>query len=184
MRLDGIVGYSIFMGFAIFVDADEGTITFVTGPPSVPPSASTTAFSGVIPIVSAAIDGIPTKVIIDTGDRSSLTLFGPFAKEHEFYGRYRSQTNVVTGYGIGGPVYGDVFTLPSMDIFGKRLKDVVTRASRQTGGVFIGTQQGGSVGEGVLRKFNIVYDYPRKQIIAWPNKDFATPDQFVPPPNG
>jgi hypothetical protein len=89
-----------------------------------------------------------------------------------------------SGYGIGGPVYGDVFTLPSVDIFGTRLKDVVTRASRQTGGVFASNEQGGSIGEGVLKKFNIVYDYPRGQIIAWPNKYFDVSDRFVPPPKG
>jgi len=181
-HLDGIIGYSIMRRFAIFVDADSTTITFLTAQPQIPSAATTTTFSGVIPIVSATLDGIPTKVIIDTGDRSSLTLFGPFAKKHGFYARYPSQPNIVTGYGIGGPVYGDVFTLPSVDIFGTRLTDVVTRASRQTGGVFTGSEQGGSVGEGVLKKFNIVYDYPRLQIIAWPNKYFDISDRFVPPP--
>jgi len=181
-RLDGIIGYSIMKHFAVVVDVDSNTIAFQTAAPTVPLSASTTAFTGVIPIVPAAIDGIPTTVIIDSGDRSSLTLFGPFAKTHGFYGRYPAQSNIVTGYGLGGPVYADVFTLPSLNLFGRQLYAVVTRASRQKGGVFTGSQQGGSVGEGVLRKFNIVYDYPRKRIIAWPSKDFATPDRFVPPP--
>jgi hypothetical protein len=181
-RLDGIIGYSVMKRFAVVVDVDSNTIMFQSTPPTVPRSASTTAFTGVIPTVPATIDGIPTTVIIDSGDRSSLTLFGPFAKTHGFYGRYPAQSNIVTGYGLGGPVYADVFTLPSLNLFGKQLNAVVTRASRQTGGVFTGSQQGGSVGEGVLKKFDIVYDYPRKQIIAWPNKDFTTPDRFVPLP--
>ena len=181
-RLDGIVGYSIMKRFAVLVDADADTLTFLNAAPSVPASASTTPFTGVIPVIPATLDGIATSVIIDTGDRSSLTLFGPFAKSHGFYGRYPSQTNIVTGYGLGGPVYGDVFTMPSIDIFGKRVGGVVTRASRQTGGVFTGSQQGGSVGEGVLKRFNIVYDYPDKQIIAWPNKNFDATDRFIPPP--
>jgi hypothetical protein len=32
-----------------------------------------------------------------------------------------------------------------------------------------------------LKRFNIVYDYPRDNIIAWPSKYFTTPDAFVPP---
>jgi len=181
-RLDGIVGYSIMKRFAVLVDADADTLTFLNAPPSVPASASTTPFTGVIPVIPATLDGIATSVIIDTGDRSSLTLFGPFAKSHGFYGRYPSQSNIVTGYGLGGPVYGDVFTLPSIDIFGKQVSGVVTRASRQTGGVFTSNQQGGSIGEGVLKRFNIVYDYPNKRIIAWPNKNFDLTDRFIPPP--
>ncbi|MBV8223211.1 MAG: aspartyl protease family protein, partial [Candidatus Eremiobacteraeota bacterium] len=183
-HLDGIVGYSIMRSYAVAVNADSDTISFLTARPTVPPSATTTPFSGVTPIVGATIDGIPTRVIIDTGDRSSLTLFGPFAHAHGYYGRDPSQSNVITGYGIGGPVYGDVFTLPSLEIFSRRLSGVVTRASRQTGGVFTGSQQAGSVGEGVLKRFNIVYDYPDKQIIAWPNSYFALTDRFNPPPNG
>jgi len=181
-RLDGVIGYAIMKRFAVLVDVDSSTLSFQTAPPSTPSSASTTPFTGVIPIVHATIDGIPTTVIIDTGDRSSLTLFGPFARAHRFYGRYPSQSNVITGYGIGGPVHGDVFRLPSFDIFGRQLNAVVTRASRQAGGVFTGSQQGGSVGEGVLKRFNIIYDYPRKQIIAWANKNFSSSDRFVPPP--
>jgi hypothetical protein len=181
-HLDGVVGFAIMKRFAVVVDVDSQTIRFLTATPAVPSSASTTSFSGVIPSVAATIDATRSTVIIDTGDRSSLTLFGPFAKQHDYYSKDPSRVNIVTGYGIGGPVYADVFNLPSLGIFGRRLKAVVTRASRQTGGVFAGSGQGGSVGEGVLKRFNIIYDYPRRRIIAWPSTFFAQPDRFVPPP--
>jgi hypothetical protein len=181
-HLDGVIGYAIMRRFAVLVDPDALTIGFLAVAPTAPSSATTTPFSGVIPRVAATIDGTQTTVIIDTGDRSSLTLFGPFAKQHKFYSKYPSRQNIVTGYGIGGPVYADVFTLPSLDIFDRHVKAVVTRASRQTGGVFAGSGQGGSIGEGVLKRFTIIYDYPRRHIIAWPSTYFAQPDRFVPPP--
>ena len=180
-RLDGVIGYPIFEHFAVTVDPDRQTLSFARGTPTVPAGATTTTFKGVTPEIAATIDGISTTVIIDTGDRSSLTLFGPFAKKHEFYGRYPSQRDLVTGYGLGGPIYGDVFTLPSLDVFGAHLSNVVTRASRQTGGVFTGSQQGGSIGEGVLKRFDLVYDYPKKRIIAWPSALRNQPDRFVVP---
>ncbi|MFZ0575433.1 MAG: hypothetical protein WA304_01810 [Candidatus Cybelea sp.] len=102
-----------------------------------------------------------------------MTLFGPFAKRNGFFGRYPSTVNIVTGYGLGGPVYADVFTLPSLDVFGVHLTNVVARASRQTGGVFASTAYGASIGTGVLKRFNIVYDDPRNTIVT-------TPDTFVP----
>jgi hypothetical protein len=180
-HLDGIVGYPVLKQFATFVDVDDKTITFAGTAPPAPPNATTTRFKGVLPEIHAVIDGIAGKVIVDSGDRSSLTLFGPFAKHNGFFGRYPSRENIVTGYGLGGPVYGDVFTLPSLDVFGTHLTNVVTRASRQTGGVFASTADSASVGTGILKRFNMVYDYPHNTIVAWPSKYFTTPDTFVPP---
>lgn len=180
-RLDGIIGYPVLKRFATFVDVDDKTITFAASAPPAPPNATTTRFEGVLPEIHAVIDGLAGKVLVDSGDRSSLTLFGPFAKQNGFFGRYPSRENIVTGYGLGGPVYADVFTLPSLDVFGTHLTNVVTRASRQTGGVFASTADSASIGTGVLKRFNIVYDYPHNTIVAWPSKYFMMADTFVPP---
>jgi hypothetical protein len=180
-RLDGIIGYPVLKQFATFVDVDHKTITFAGTAPPAPLNATTTRFEGVLPEIHAVIDGITGKVLVDSGDRSSLTLFGPFAKQNGFFGRYPSRENIVTGYGLGGPVYADVFTLPVLDVFGMHLTNVVTRASRQTGGVFASRADSASIGTGVLKRFNIVYDYPHSTIVAWPSKYFTTPDRFVPP---
>lgn len=180
-HLDGIIGYPILKQFATFVDVDDKTITFARTAPTAPTNATTTHFEGVLPEIPAVIDGVAGKVLVDSGDRSSLTLFGPFAKQNGFFGRYPSKENIVTGYGLGGPVYGDVFTLPTLDVFGATVTNVVTRASRQTGGVFASAADSASIGTGVLKRFNIVYDYPNKTIVAWPSKYFTTADTFVPP---
>jgi hypothetical protein len=182
-QFDGVIGYPVLKQFATFVDVDAGTISFETASPEVPAGveATTTPFTGTLPRIAAKIDGIATTVVVDTGDRSSLTLFGPFAKAHDFYGRYPSKSNIVTGYGVGGPVYADVFTLPSLDVLGAHLDNVVARASRQTAGAFTSTEDGGSIGEGVLKRFNIVYDYPSGRMVAWPSKYRSGPDAFVAP---
>jgi predicted aspartyl protease len=180
-HLDGIIGRTILSRYATFVDVDSGTISFDLHAPPLPANAQTTSFSGVIPVIHVRIDGSPTTALVDTGDRSSLTLFSPFSKRHAFYGRYPSQINVVTGYGLGGPIYADVFTLPGIDIFGTTLRRVVTRASRQTGGVFATTDEGGSIGTGILKRFNVVYDYPDHRLLTWPSKYFLVSSPFVPP---
>jgi hypothetical protein len=180
-HLDGIVGYPVLKQFEMFVNVDAGTISFAKTRPPIPSNATSTTFAGVIPVIAARIAGIATTVIVDTGDRSSLTLFTPFAKQHTVFARYPAKRNIVTGYGIGGPVYGDVFMLPSLDVLGTHFTGVVTRASRQIRGVFASSDYGGSIGTGILKRFNIVYDYPRHMIVAWPSEYFPTPDTFVPP---
>jgi hypothetical protein len=180
-HLDGIIGYPVLKQFATYVNVDEKMLTFARTAPQAPANATTTHFEGVLPEIHGTIDGIGGKIIVDTGDRSSLTLFGPFARHYGFFGRYPSRQNIVTGYGLGGAVYGDVFTIPSLDVFGTRLSRIVTRASRQTGGVFASTDDSASIGTGVLKRFNIVFDYPHETIIAWPSRYFTTPDRFVAP---
>ncbi len=185
-HFDGVIGYPILKQFATFVDVDAGTLSFQSRAPEVPSGVddTTTAFTGTLPRIAAKIDGIATTVVVDTGDRSSHTLFGPVATAHHFYGRYPSRSNIVTGYGVGGAVYGDVFTLPSLDVLGAHLENVVTRASRQSAGAFTSTEDGGSIGEGVLKRFNIIYDYPNGRMIAWPSNQRNVPDTFVAPPSG
>ncbi|MBV8374311.1 MAG: hypothetical protein JO302_02275 [Candidatus Eremiobacteraeota bacterium] len=164
------------------MNVDNDTVSFSDTRPPVPRRATVTVSDGVVPVIAATIDGIPTTVVVDTGDRSSLTLFGPFAKHYGFYGRYPSEKNVITGYGLGGPVYADVFTMPQLDVLGTPLAGIVTRASRQTGGVFTSSEQGGSIGTGLLKRFNILYDYAHQKIFAWPSKYFKQTDSFIPPP--
>ena len=186
-RLDGIIGYPLFKRYITFVNVDAGKITLSDQPPAIPAMATTTpfafdtSFSSTTPVISAEIDGIPAHVVVDTGDRSSLTLFGPFAHRHGFYGKYPSKKNIVTGYGLGGPIYADVFTLPKFRALGETVTAVVTRASRQIGGAFTSAGQDGSIGTGILKRFNIVYDYANRTMTSWPSKNFTRADVFVSP---
>jgi hypothetical protein len=182
-HLDGSVGYRMFEQYVTFVNVDRSTISLSKHSASAPANATTTPFSlsGTIPVVAVKIDGITTTAIVDTGDRSSLTLFTPFAKRNAFYGKYPSKPNVIAGFGIGGPVRADVFSLPSLSVLGFHLTRVVTRASRQMRGAFVGTDQGGSIGTGILKRFNIMWDYRHKTMVAWPSRYFGVADTFVPP---
>jgi hypothetical protein len=180
-HLDGILGYPVLRNFASYIDVDDQTITLSQTAPDAPRDATITRFEGVLPEIGGVIDGIAAKILVDSGDRSSLTLFGPFARRNRFFGRYPSTENVVTGYGLGGPVYAEVFTLPNLNVFGARLANVVTRASRQSAGVFASSAYSASIGTGVLKRFNIIFDYPHNTIVAWPSKYYATRDRFVPP---
>lgn len=179
-RLDGIIGYSMLRHYAVEVDMDRHVLTLSRERVALPPDATSVPFtldSGFV-FVQARIQGQPGKILIDTGDRSSLTLFGPFAKQHDMYGRFGGVRDVLTGFGIGGPVYGDVFALPQLDILGVRLTGITTRASRQTGGAFASRIAAGSIGGGLLKRFDIVYDYPHSTLYVWKSADFAVRDAY------
>ncbi|MBV8368972.1 MAG: aspartyl protease family protein [Candidatus Eremiobacteraeota bacterium] len=177
-HLDGIIGYPALKDVKTEIDVDRRTVTLTRGALAIPAGARTVAFTGQLPVVAAVIDGVPGTVLVDTGDRSSFTLFAGFAKRHGYYERPHTLPRVLTGFGVGGPIYGDVLRLPRLQVFGATLRDVTTRASRQRAGVFKTAPQSGSIGGGVLNRFNVIYDYPRKTITAWPSRAHRVQDAY------
>jgi alpha-beta hydrolase superfamily lysophospholipase len=179
-RLDGIIGYSTLGAYRVGVDMDARRLTLSSAPLPVPSAAASVPFSlnGGAIRVSAAVDGVAGKFFVDTGDRWSLTLFRRFAQANDFY-RDAPVHNAVTGIGIGGPVYSDVLKT-TVSLFGSTISGVVTRASRDRGGVFALGSDDASIGNGLLKRFNIVYDYPDKEIYAWPSHFFSEADRYDP----
>jgi C-terminal processing protease CtpA/Prc len=52
----------------------------------------------------------------------------------------------------------------------------VTYLSQQTKGAFADVYLAGNVGYGVLRQFDITFDYPRQQLFFEKNADYGRPD--------
>jgi Aspartyl protease/PDZ domain len=179
-QLDGTIGSETLVQFRTKIDPDAKRVTLSRVPLPVPPNATRIPFKiqdGII-AVRGTIDGIAGPILIDTGDRSSLTLFGPFARRYDFYHRYHAVRNAITGFGLGGPIYADVFRLRSLHVLGANLSGVVARASRQHAGVFATGSEAGSIGGGVLRRFDVVYDYPGGALEVWPSKAAPGPDPY------
>ena len=182
--LDGIVGYDILRRLRVGVDMDAVQLTLSYPLLPTPKNAVMVPFSvdkNGIPQVQAAVDGVRGTFVLDTGDRSSLTLFRHFAQAHDFYSKALMR-NVITGIGIGGPIYSDVMRT-TVTLFGSTIPGVVTRASRDTGGAFAFAPQDASIGTGLLKRFNIVYDYPDHALFAWPSRFFSDTDEFRPLPS-
>ena len=180
-RLDGVIGYDILRRLRVGVDMDDQLLTLSLSPLPVPKAAAPVPFivngDGLIQL-PAAVDGVHGTFILDTGDRFSLTLFRHFAQVNNFY-RDAPVRNAITGVGIGGPVYSDVLRT-TVSLFGTTLSGVVTRASRDRGGIFALGPEDASIGTGLLRRFNIVYDYPNRELFAWPSRFFTATDEYRP----
>lgn len=179
--LDGVIGYETLRRFRVGINMDASLITLSSTTPAIPKTASAVAFAvdadGLIHI-PAAVDGVHGTFLVDTGDRSSLTLFRRFAQANDFY-RDAPVRNVVTGYGVGGPIYSDLLRT-TVSLFGSTIPSVLTRASRDKGGAFATGPEDASVGMGLLKRFNLVFDYPDNKIFAWPSTLFAYADHRAP----
>jgi hypothetical protein len=179
-RLDGIVGQELFERFVIDIDYERSQLSFhdpksfaaakELGPPL------RLSFLGGIPMLDAEVDGLRGPFVLDTGDRSSLTLFVPFVERHGLRQRYSNQVHAVTGWGVGGPIPADVTRVGKLTLAGYTLPGIVTRMPVLKSGAFAMSDAAGSIGTGVFKRFRTVFDYSRKQMFLKPNGAFGDAD--------
>ncbi len=180
-RFDGIIGYDVLQSYNVGFDMDRRTLTLSRTALRHPAGAQTLPFvlRNTQIYLPATINGIHGTVMFDSGDRSSLTLFRLFASRHGFYRVPGAVTNALTGFGIGGPLFADVFRTQVV-MFGKTVPNVITRATLDTGGFFATSTNAGSVGLGLMKRFDTIVDYPHRTMSAWPSRVFHSTDRYDP----
>jgi alpha-beta hydrolase superfamily lysophospholipase/predicted aspartyl protease len=167
-HFDGVIGYEQLQRYRVLVDMDRQRIAFLSAPIAAPPEAVQTPFARTDSFlrIPATVDGVHGTFVVDTGDRSQLTLFRHFADANGF-AHFTTISNALTGFGVGGPVYADMFRT-TLQTLGVMANDVVTRIPVAHTGAFATAPEAGSIGNGFLERFNVVYDYPDHRIVSWP----------------
>lgn len=174
---DGVIGKPLFDRYVVDIDFQSSTIhlrdpkTF-----AVPKEALIVPmdiYQGFLPVVNGSIAGIAGRFAVDVGDRSSLTLFGPFWKAHALDKRYSAGVDALTGYGVGGPVHSLVIRAPRLTFGPATVDGAVARISRQKTGAFADPKLAGSIGTGVLKHFRTIIDYPHKRFVLIPRDTAA-----------
>jgi len=180
-KLDGIVGYDVLRRYAVEINADRKVLTLLSGRYRIPANGRIVGYAVRSNFITlpARINSARGDVILDTGDRSSLTVFAPFAHHYGFYSVVPSIRNAVTGYGIGGTIRSNVFRT-RLSVFGYTVNGVLTRAPVGAAGVFDSAGPAGTVGNGFLLRFNIIYDLPRERLVLWPNTRFSAYERYDP----
>ena len=178
---NGMIGFEVFKRFVVKVDYEHETLTLTV------PSAfsyhgdGTTVpfqFNDHIPQVEGSIDGIPGKFDIDTGSRASIDLLKPFVEKNNLVAHYNAKIEAVTGWGVGGAARSLVTRAEVLRLGTVEVARPVTELSLQKKGSFTSEYVAGNVGAGVLKRFNITFDYPRQQLIFERNANYDKPDVF------
>jgi membrane-associated protease RseP (regulator of RpoE activity) len=71
----------------------------------------------------------------------------------------------VTGWGVGGPVRSLVTRAQVLRLGSVTIERPVTELSLQRSGAYTDPYVAGNVGAGLLKRFNLVFDYGRQQIV-------------------
>ena len=179
--ITGIVGYEVFKRFIVRTDYEQRLIT-LSDAASFQYSGSGTrvpfTFWDTDPLVTGEIDGLEGTFTLDTGSRSSLDLSSPFVVRHDLVKHMDAHFHGVSGWGAGG-VARSYFTRAKMfSLGGIPIPDPVVGLSEQHKGAESDIYVAGNVGAGILKRFNIVWDYPHLQIFFERNENYGNPDVF------
>ena len=177
----GLVGYEVFKRFVARVDYEKKLLTLALpsafeyrGTGTIVPFT----FNEHIPQVEGSLDGISGKFDIDTGARGSVTILAPFAEKNGLTEHYGAKVAAVTGWGVGGPARGLVTRARTLRLGTLEVAGPVVDLSQQKKGAFIDPYVAGNVGAGVLKRFNVTFDYGRQRLIFEPNANYARPDAY------
>ena len=179
--LDGLVGYELFRRFGTTIDYARHEFTLTDAGKFTPPAgAGAIAFDldDHVPIVMATLGGLPARITVDTGSRSSLTLHSPFVRANNLVAAYHAAPESVTGWGIGGAVRGRMARLPTLQIGDQRIDGIAGELFTGDKGAFANPDIAANLGSGVLRRFTVAFDYENRKMYLAPNADFARPDAF------
>ena len=183
---DGGIGRIVFATLVVEVDWEKQVLKFYD------PSKYKYSGSGTIlpltfddggrpyTVASVAVSDdklIPVKLVVDTGGSHALWLDVGSKPEIKLP---EGVASGVLGRGAGGEITGSTGRIKKFQLGGQTIVNVPTIFPDSNSGITgIGGRQG-SLGAGLLRRFKIIYDYSRKQMIVEPNKFFGEPFGVAP----
>ena len=177
----GIFGYEVFKRFVVDTDYEHNKVTLIS------PAAYAYKGSGVRvpfvmqdtnPAVQGSIDGIAGTFTLDTGSRNSLDLLSPFVAQHDLVKKYGAKIEGVAGWGVGGPARAFFARAHKLSFGAISVDDPVVNLSEQKKGAYSDKYLAGNIGAGVLKRFNIVWNYPHQEIYFEKNALYDQPDTF------
>ncbi|MDT7781072.1 MAG: hypothetical protein QOC99_3584 [Acidobacteriota bacterium] len=181
--VDGVIGYDFFKEFVVEIDYVAKTINLYD------PRAYTYKGTGeVIPfrlrggtpftrvkLELAGRDAIEGEFEIDTGSDGALSINGPFAEAHKLLKSIAHKSATLTGAGAGGESPYISARLGSMQVGRFRFENPVVSLSQDTKGAGASTVSAGQLGTEIFRRFRVILDYSRAQMILEPNPSFSEP---------
>ena len=182
-KIDGVIGNDIIKRFVVEIDYAAQTLNLYE-PQSYRYSGSgqviTLLMDGNLPFVRARVtpEGgrtpLEAKLQIDSGSTGVVLLNTPFVKKHQLLATIPQAVQTNLG-GVGGSAQTLIGRVKSMMLGRFVIDRPIARFSQATRGDYASATYDGLLGGAALRRFKVVFDYSRRQMIVEPNKYFAEP---------
>ncbi|HEX8460218.1 MAG TPA: aspartyl protease family protein, partial [Segetibacter sp.] len=176
VRIDGIIGYSFFKQFVVKVNYERqlvevwspGVIKYPKSGHIIKPNL------GFIPVFDAVVaDGsnCTSRFYFDTGAGLCLLMSADFERDSSILIKGKRVINT-QAEGLGGKKPMKLTTVKELKIGKYRFKNVPAHIFEDEYKVTSYPQLGGLIGNDLLRRFNLVINYPDGEIHLKPNSSF------------
>jgi hypothetical protein len=181
MRIHGLIGYSLFKDFIIHIDYERSQVTFYRPEKyKYRLRRKSMVFSLHIennkpyinfPVSIVKDKPIQAKLLIDTGASYPLWLLLSTNDSIILPAKF---INTYLGAGLGGDLYGAVGKIYQIEIRDHVLKNIFTAFpdSSLLRTTLNNDDRNGSIGEEILRRFDIILDYRNEKMVLRPNHHF------------
>ncbi|WP_245623951.1 aspartyl protease family protein [Flavihumibacter petaseus] len=179
-QIDGIIGYSFFSRYIVKLDYDtsmlfvytKGYMKYPKGGYLLRPSLTT------IPVTNSRIKDEETsnsRFFFDTGAGLALLLTDDFVEDSLIFSK-KKKIFTTQAEGLGGKTYMRLTTVKELRLGPYKFKNVPTYIFPDEYNVTNYPYLGGLIGNDLLRRFNVILNYERRDIYLMPNRHYR--DQF------
>jgi len=181
-QIDGIIGFSFLSRYIVKIDYDSskihvysrGSMKYPRGGFLLRPILST------LPIQVARIHDereINSRFYFDTGAGLCLLLSSDFVDDSSLLSKKKKPV-LTQGEGLGGKMEMKLTTVRDFKLGPYRFKKVPTYIFDDNYNVTAYPYLGGLIGNDILRRFNIIINYDRRDIYLQPNTHFRDPFDY------
>ena len=177
----GVLGYDFISRFVVEIDFDAGTLV-LHDPARFQYAGKGTAvpltLAGNIPVVKATLDDrYEGEFRLDIGSGSTVDVHGPFVEKHDLGAQMKGNLEVVGG-GFGGTFTSRLGRMKKMAIGPYSWSAPLVSLSGATSGGLASEDYAGNIGNQLMERFHITFDYERRVVYLEPAKRYPSRDRF------
>jgi hypothetical protein len=182
-KIDGIIGYSFFKQFIVKIDFDTLEIEIYKPGEIKYPKQGTIlrpAFTA-LPIQNMTVkDGrkLDFSFYFDTGAGLCFLMSDAFAKDSAVLSSKRKPIPT-QAEGMGGKLQMEITVVKMIQLGHYKFRNVPTYIFKDNYNVTSYPYVGGLIGNDLLRRFNLIINYPQREIHLLPNNHFFDPFDYA-----
>lgn len=182
-KIDGIIGYSFFRQFIVKIDFDTLEIqVYKPGEIKYPRMGTLLrpAFTA-LPMQNVSVKDarkLDFSFYLDTGAGLCFLMSEAFAKDSSVLTSKRKPLPT-QAEGMGGKLQMEVTVIKMVQIGNYKFRNVPTYIFKDQYNVTSYPYVGGLIGNDLLRRFNIIMNYPQREIHLLPNNHFFDPFDYA-----
>lgn len=181
-RIDGIIGYSVLRRYIVKIDYDSLSIEFWTRGAFKYPRGGflMRPIINTIPVTSARVKDAKTvsaRFLFDMGAGLNMMLSTDFLKDSSLLDKKRKMYTK-EAEGLGGKIDMQMTVIKEIKLGPYRFRSVPIYVFEDTYNITSYPYLGGLIGNDLLRRFNTILNYDRRDIYLVPNTHFNDPFDY------